>query len=59
MSDAENVICEKNLSFSLMKKLWPTSESCYGFSHDAKVLCDNADVINSFKIDDLRAIYEN
>lgn len=58
-SDAENVICEKNLIFGLMKKLWPTSEDCYGFNHDAKVLCNNASVIDSFKIDDLRAIYEN
>ena len=58
-SDVENVICEKNLIFGLMKKLWPTSEDCYGFNHDAKVLCSNASVIDSFKIDDLRAIYEN
>jgi hypothetical protein len=42
-----------------MKKLWPTNEKCYGFNHDAKVLCENATVIDSFKIDDLRAIYEN
>jgi hypothetical protein len=59
VSDADNVICEKNLIFSLMKTLWPTSETCYGFNHDAKILCNNAEVINSFKIDDLRAIYEN
>lgn len=42
-----------------MKRLRPTSESCYGFNHDAKVLCSNASVIDSFKIDDLKAIYEN
>jgi len=59
VSDAENIICEKNLIFSLMKKLWPTNEKCYGFNYDAKVLCENATVIDSFKIDDLRAIYEN
>ena len=58
-SDAKNVICEKNLIFGLMKKIWPTSETCYWFNHDAKVLCNNASVIDNFKIDDLRAIYEN
>jgi hypothetical protein len=42
-----------------MKAIWPSSESCYGFNHDAKVLCENANIINNFKIDDLRAIYEN
>ncbi len=42
-----------------MKKIWPTSETCYWFNHDAKVLCNNASVIDNFKIDDLRAIYEN
>ena len=59
LSDADNVICEKNLVFSLMKIFWPTSETCYWFNHNAKVLCNNASVIDSFKIDDLRAIYEN
>ena len=58
-TDAEGTICKKNLIFSLMKKAWPTSEKCYGFNHDAKVLCENTSVIDSFKIDDLRAIYEN
>ena len=57
--DAENVICEKNLIFSLMKTIWPTNETCYGINYDAKVLCNNADVIDNFKIDDLRWIYEN
>jgi hypothetical protein len=42
-----------------MKTFWPTSETCYWFNHDAKILCNNASVIDSFKIDDLRAIYEN
>jgi hypothetical protein len=42
-----------------MKLFWPTSDKCYGFNHDAKILCENANVIDSFKIDDLRAIYEN
>ena len=59
LSDNENTICEKNLSYGLLKLIRPTSETCYGFSHDAKVLCNNAAVIDSFKIDDLRAIYEN
>ena len=58
-TDAGNVICEKNLMYWIMKAIWPSSESCYGFNHDAKVLCENADIINNFKIDDLRAIYEN
>ena len=52
-------VCEKNLIFGLMKKLRPTSKTCYGLNHDAKVLCNNADVISNFKIDDLRWIYEN
>lgn len=59
LTDSNNVICEKNSMFGLMKILWPTSDSCYGFNHDARVLCENAAVIDSFKIDDLRAIYEN
>ena len=59
LSNADYLFCEKNLLFGLMKIIWPTSETCYGFSHDAKVLCNNADVINNFRIDDLRAIYEN
>jgi hypothetical protein len=42
-----------------MKLLWPTSDTCYGINHDAKLLCNNADVIDNFKIDDLRGIYEN
>lgn len=58
-SESDNVICESNLTFWLMKLLWPTSDTCYSFNHDAKVLCNNADKINDFKIDDLRAIYEN
>lgn len=53
------VFLEKNLSYWLLKLLRPTAESCYWFNHDAKVLCENADVIDSFKIDDLRAIYDN
>ena len=56
---ANNVICEKNLVYWIMKLIWPTSDSCYGFNHDAKVLCDNSDMIDSFKIDDLRWMYEN
>ena len=59
LTSADNVICEKNLSFGIMKMIWPTNEKCYGFNHDAKVLCENASAIDSFKIDDLRAIYEN
>ena len=58
-NDANNIICDKNLSFGIMKLFWPTSDKCYGFNHDAKILCENANVIDSFKIDDLRAIYEN
>ena len=57
--DSKNVVCEKNLVYWLMKLLWPTSDTCYWFNHDAKVLCNNTTVIDSFKIDDLRAIYEN
>lgn len=53
------IVCDKNLIYWIMKSLRPTSDSCYGTNHDAKVLCENADVIDSFKIDDLRAIYEN
>ena len=53
------IVCDKNLIYWIMKSLRPTSDSCYGANHDAKVLCENADVIDSFKIDDLRAIYEN
>ena len=58
-SNADNVICEKNLMYWLMKVLWPTSDDCYWFNHDAKVLCNSADAIDNFKIDDLRWIYEN
>ena len=58
-SNADNIICEKNLTFWIMKILWPTSKTCYWFNHDAKILCNNANIIDSFKIDDLRAIYEN
>ena len=50
---------EKNWMFGLLKLMRPTSNTCYGFNHDAKVLCNNSEVINSFKIDDLKAIYEN
>ena len=59
LTDSDNIICEKNLVYWLMKLLWPSSKSCYGFNHDAKILCENADVIDEFKIDDLRAIYDN
>ena len=58
-SDSDNVICERNLSYWLLKLLRKTSDTCYWFDHDAKVLCNNAWVIDNFKIDDLRAIYEN
>ena len=58
-SDANNVICEKNLTYWIMKLVWPTSDTCYWFNHDAKVLCNNANVIDNFRIDDLRGIYEN
>ena len=54
-----NIICEKNLTYWLLKLIWPTNETCYGLNYDAKVLCNNANVIDSFKIDDLRWIYEN
>ena len=50
---------EWNGMFWLLKLLRPTSDTCYWFNHDAKVLCNNAKVIDSFKIDDLRGIYEN
>ncbi len=59
LTDAENIICEKNIAYWLVKLILPSSETCYGINHDAKVLCNNASVIDSFKIDDLRAIYEN
>lgn len=52
-------VIEKNWIYWLLKLIRPTRETCYGLDHDAKVLCNNADVINEFKIDDLRAIYEN
>ena len=48
-----NIICEKNLTYWLLKLIWPTSETCYGLNYDAKVLCNNSSVIDSFKIDDL------
>ena len=54
-----NTICEKNLIFWLMKKIWPTSNTCYWFNHDAKILCNNSSIIDNFKIDDLRWIYES
>ena len=50
---------EWNGIFWLIKLLRPTSDTCYWFNHDAKILCNNAKVIDSFKIDDLRGIYEN
>lgn len=50
---------EKNGFYRLLKLLRPTNDACYWLNHDAKVLCTNADVIDSFKIDDIRAIYEN
>ena len=58
-SESSVSVCEKNLMYWIMKLLWPTSDTCYWLNHDAKVLCNNADVINNFKIDDLRGIYEN
>ena len=58
-SKADNVICEKNLMYWIMKLIWPTSDTCYGPNHDANVLCNNANVVDTFKIDDLRGIYEN
>ena len=54
-----NNICEKNIMYWILKKLWPTSDTCYWFNHDAKILCNNSNVINTFKIEDLNAIYEN
>ena len=57
--DEDNIIFESNLSYWLLKLIWPTSETCYGFNHDAKILCNNSGAVNNFKIDDLRAIYEN
>ena len=59
LDNSWNVIYEKNLAFWILKTLWPTSDTCYGTNHDAKILCNNANVIDNFKIDDLRAIYEN
>ena len=59
LDNSWNVIYEKNLAYWILKTLWPTSDTCYGTSHDAKILCNNANVIDNFKIDDLRAIYEN
>ena len=50
---------EKNWFFWLLKTIRPTSSSCYWLNNDAKVLCNNSSVIESFKIDDIRAIYEN
>lgn len=57
--DITIAVCEKNLMYWIMKMLWPTSDKCYWFNHDAKLLCNNSSVIESFKIDDLRWIYEN
>ena len=57
VDDKEKV--EKNGIYWLLKLIRPTRETCYWLDYDAKVLCNNADVIDSFKIDDLRAIYEN
>ena len=57
--DGKNTVCENNLAYGIMKLFWPTSETCYGFNHDAKVLCNNADAIDNFKIDNLRWIYDN
>ena len=59
LDNSWNVIYEKNLAYWILKTLWPTSDTCYGTNHDAKILCNNANVIDNFKIDDLRAIYEN
>lgn len=50
---------EKNWVYPLLKLLRPAKESCYWFNYDAKILCENANVINNFRIDDLRGIYEN
>lgn len=59
LDNSWNVIYEKNIAYWILKTLWPTSDTCYGTNHDAKILCNNANVIDNFKIDDLRAIYEN
>jgi hypothetical protein len=59
LKDSKNTICENNMTYGIMKLFWPTSKTCYGFNHDAKVLCNNADAIDNFKIDNLRWIYEN
>ena len=57
--DEDSIVFDSNSAYRLLKKLWPTSETCYGFNHDAKMLCNNADAIDNFRIDDLRTIYDN
>ena len=42
-----------------MKLFFPVSETCYGFNHDAKILCNNAEAIDSFDISLLKEIYAN
>ncbi len=58
-NNADNQICEKNWMFALTKAIWPTSDTCYWLNHDAKILCNNSEIIDNFRIDDLRGIYEN
>ena len=54
-----STICERNLAYGIIKLLLPSSKKCYGFNHDAKILCNNSEIIDNFKIDDLRWLYEN
>ena len=59
LDNSDNVICVSNTVYWLLKFIRKNSDNCYGLNHDAKVLCNNSEVIDDFKIDDLRAIYDN
>ena len=52
-------LTEKNAIYWIMKIIRPTSTKCYGFNHDAKILCENSSAIDNFEIDNLIAIYNN
>ena len=49
---------EKNKVYGLAKLLFPSSEQCYGFNPEAKILCEHSSAIDNFEIATLKTIYQ-
>ena len=47
-----------NKVYALAKFFLPSSEECYGFDTEAKILCQHSEAIDTFEIATLRSIYE-